>query len=44
MFLEKKFQKEFLGKGKLIVEGSAIRGLGVATRLILSFLLSLAII
>jgi hypothetical protein len=44
MFLEKKFQKEFLGDRKLIIEGLAIRGLGVATRLILSSLLSLVII
>jgi hypothetical protein len=43
MFLEKKFQKEFLGEGKSIVEDVTIRGPKIVTELTLSFLLSLAL-
>jgi hypothetical protein len=43
MFLEKRFQKEFLGEGKSIVEDVIVGGPETVIELILSFLLSLAL-
>jgi hypothetical protein len=43
MFLEKRFQKEFLGEGKSIVEDVIVGGLETVTELTLSSLLSSAL-